>query len=183
PTPGTARGPAVPGVGPPVSSRRQLREAAGGRPVQVAAEPIGGAIPAEPTGLPTDGGTLLTYGGLAEGEPMGLDAVALTSRGPTVRGVTNRAVADRRLPRRTSTAPCSPRKSGPTSSTPQASTTSLPSRTRSSTGAPGQDGHGSPHVPRRLSDESAAPDFPPGEAGSSGMSARSPCHAPQGAIA
>ncbi|MFD1271103.1 hypothetical protein ACFQ51_01555 [Streptomyces kaempferi] len=168
-----------------MSSRRQLREAAGGRPVQVAAEPIGGAIPAEPTGLPTDGGTLLTYGGLAEGEPMGLDAMALTSRGPTVRGATNRAVADRRLPRRTSTAPCSSRKSDPTSSTPQASTTSLPSRTRSSTWSAraGRPRLSSRPPPPERRPPSAAPDFPPGEAGSSGMSARSPCHAPQGAIA
>ncbi|WP_328891662.1 zinc-binding dehydrogenase [Streptomyces sp. NBC_00316] len=66
----------------------RLREAAGSRPVQVAVDPIGGAISVELTGLLADGGTLLTYGGLAEGEPMGLDAMTLTSRGLTVRGVT-----------------------------------------------------------------------------------------------
>ncbi|MFF3890317.1 zinc-binding dehydrogenase [Streptomyces sp. NPDC001914] len=66
----------------------KVREAAGSRHVQVACDPIGGAMSVTLTQLLADGGSLLTYGGLAQGEPMGLDAMALTSRGLTVRGVT-----------------------------------------------------------------------------------------------
>ncbi|MFD8809715.1 zinc-binding dehydrogenase [Streptomyces sp. NPDC059597] len=66
----------------------RVRTAVGERPVQVICDPIGGAMSALLTDLLVDGGSLLAYGGLAEGEPMALDAMTLTSRALTVRGVT-----------------------------------------------------------------------------------------------
>ncbi|MFF8479221.1 zinc-binding dehydrogenase [Streptomyces sp. NPDC015414] len=66
----------------------RVREAVGVRRVQVICDPIGGAMSRQLTELLADGGSLLTYGGLAEGESMALDAMTLTSRGLTVRGVT-----------------------------------------------------------------------------------------------
>ncbi|MFJ5520474.1 alcohol dehydrogenase catalytic domain-containing protein [Streptomyces griseoluteus] len=66
----------------------RVRTAVGERPVQIICDPIGGAMSALLTDLLVDGGSLLAYGGLAEGEPMALDAMTLTSRALTVRGVT-----------------------------------------------------------------------------------------------
>ncbi|MET8036830.1 zinc-binding dehydrogenase [Streptomyces sp. NPDC005345] len=79
--------------GPVVSSDdtdwvAKVRDAAEGRQIRVACDPIGGAMAASLAGLLADGGTLLAYGGLAANEPMGLDSMDVTSRGLSVRGVT-----------------------------------------------------------------------------------------------
>ncbi|MCS7480400.1 alcohol dehydrogenase catalytic domain-containing protein [Umezawaea endophytica] len=66
--------------------RAQVRDATGGRGVQVVLDAVGGSLTGELAGLLDDGGTLITYGQLGSGSTP-LESLALTPRALTVRGV------------------------------------------------------------------------------------------------
>jgi NADPH:quinone reductase-like Zn-dependent oxidoreductase len=65
----------------------EVREAAGGRPVAVALDPIGGKVAENLLDLLTPGGRLVMYGQLAE-EPIALHASAVLHKALTLRGTT-----------------------------------------------------------------------------------------------
>jgi NADPH:quinone reductase-like Zn-dependent oxidoreductase len=65
----------------------QIRTIADGRPIPVALDPIGGAIAGQLISLLSSGGTLITYGGIAQ-ENIPLHASALLSREIGIRGLT-----------------------------------------------------------------------------------------------
>jgi NADPH2:quinone reductase len=66
----------------------QVRRAAGERPLQVAIDPVGGAMVSDLVALLGDGGTLLLYGGLAP-EPITLGSIQLVSREIMFKGVSS----------------------------------------------------------------------------------------------
>jgi NADPH2:quinone reductase len=66
----------------------QVRRAAGGRPLQVIIDPVGGAQVSELVRLLGDGGAVLFYGALAP-EPMSLPTMALAPREIMFRGVSS----------------------------------------------------------------------------------------------
>jgi len=65
----------------------QVRTAAAGRPVPVALDPVGGAIAGELLSALSPGGTLITYGELAQ-EPMSLHASTMLHSAFAVQGLT-----------------------------------------------------------------------------------------------
>ncbi|MFE5112257.1 zinc-binding dehydrogenase [Streptomyces sp. NPDC056663] len=63
----------------------EVREAAGGRPVSVALDPIGGKMAGSLVDLLAPGGKLVSYGMIAE-EPISVHASTLVSKSLTLRG-------------------------------------------------------------------------------------------------
>jgi NADPH:quinone reductase-like Zn-dependent oxidoreductase len=66
---------------------RQIRVIAGGRPIPVALDPVGGTIAGDLISLLSSGGTLITYGAMAQ-ENIPLHASALLGREIGIRGLT-----------------------------------------------------------------------------------------------
>jgi len=66
----------------------QVRRAAGGRPLQVIADPVGGALVSDLLPLLGDDGAMLFYGALAP-EPISLPAIALAHREIMFKGVSS----------------------------------------------------------------------------------------------
>ncbi|MCP3705629.1 zinc-binding dehydrogenase [Paraburkholderia sp. CNPSo 3274] len=66
----------------------QVRRAAGGRPLQVVVDPVGGAMVSDLVRLLGDGGALLFYGGLAP-EPIALPSVQLAHHEIMFKGVSS----------------------------------------------------------------------------------------------
>jgi NADPH:quinone reductase len=66
----------------------QVRRAAGGRPLQVITDPVGGAMASDLVGLLGDDGVLLFYGGLAA-EPIALPSIRLAHHEIMFKGVSS----------------------------------------------------------------------------------------------
>lgn len=64
----------------------KVRQAAGGRPLQIIMDPVGGTMVNDLVGLLADGGTLLFYGGL-DPEPITLPSIRLAHHEITFKGV------------------------------------------------------------------------------------------------